>query len=280
MSKSSGGWWGWTSSWSETIVNATNRAVEICKQDLAEFSSQVTEDTTRVINGSPSPMIYLTSPDPQTIEKVTAGISGVIGQFSGTSANATVTPVANAPTPTSTPDKSQKETKFVQTPKDSPEFAQWCATFKLEEKAAEVMQLLQSDPQLRLLHSELVPSSLSELDFWQNHFFQLIKGTPVPSNPKGKEIPADDEDLSWGDADITENSSSTTTGEKAPSTSEQVSTEPEPTPTTPTTAATTTTPASPASPTPAPVPTSTTETPENVTETSTAPNSTPPTDQP
>ncbi|KAI4880400.1 hypothetical protein NFI96_030782, partial [Prochilodus magdalenae] len=55
------------------------------------------------------------------------------------------------------------------------QFDAWLSSFSLEEKKAEISELLVSSPSIRALYTKMVPAAVAHSEFWQRYFYKVFQ---------------------------------------------------------------------------------------------------------
>ena len=158
MAESDSGWWsGQLSGIVNTIKQQSEQALRATQRDLAELVITVQSDTSTFVSGATSQLgSYLWNRDDNDGIQIYRG-DDIDDSF-----------------------KEEEETESYKPELDhelckepeNPEFEQWKENFTLEQYTDQISELLADNSEVRGRHSTLVPSRLSNVDFWQRYFFR------------------------------------------------------------------------------------------------------------
>ncbi|XP_027023711.2 BSD domain-containing protein 1 isoform X1 [Tachysurus fulvidraco] len=190
-----GVWWGgWFQQSFQSIKDKSSEAIEFIKRDLTEFSTVVQHDTACSIvataNAVKSKLAVEGSSE--TTEKVKKSLSNILGVITDTLAPPpdktidcdVITLVATPAGTTEVYDSTKARLYTVQAdpatycnePDGPPEqFDSWLSTFSLEEKKAEISELLVNSPSIRALYTKMVPAAVAHSEFWQRYFYKVYQ---------------------------------------------------------------------------------------------------------
>lgn len=151
MAESDSGWW---SGLVDSIKQQSEQALHATRRDLAELMITVQADTSNFVTGATSQLgSYLWN----------RGDNDGIEIDRGDDINdATIEEDEKEP---------ELDHELCKEP-DNPEFGQWREKFTIEQYTDQISELLAENSDVRGLHSTLVPSELSNFDFWQRYFFR------------------------------------------------------------------------------------------------------------
>eukprot|EP00727_Mastigamoeba_balamuthi_P011609 m51a1_g7070 hypothetical protein (276) ;mRNA; f:199981-201228 len=198
------GWWGSVvSSVSDTVsktvsktvetVNNTslNEIVDICTKDLADFSSQIREDSQRVVSDVQA----------ERLPTIRAEVHSFVRQLAVATGFEPVPPSEAAPQgPSPVPAaEAALESSIRRQPEDAGAFEEWRKTFDLNSMTEQVAEVLSKDETVRTLHTRLVPAEISYKQFWENYFYQQHQRQQQQEQRQAilTRVAADDEDIGW-----------------------------------------------------------------------------------
>uniref|UniRef100_A0A3B1JSU0 BSD domain containing 1 n=1 Tax=Astyanax mexicanus TaxID=7994 RepID=A0A3B1JSU0_ASTMX len=190
-----GGWWGgWLQQSYQVIKDRSSEAYEFLKRDLTEFSNVVQHDTACSIVATASAVKNKLAVEgsSETTEKVKKSISNILGVITDTLAPPpdmtidcdVITLVATPAGTTEVYDSSKARLYTLQAdpatycnePDGPPEqFDTWLSNFSLEEKKAEISELLVNSPSIRALYTKMVPAAVAHSEFWQRYFYKVFQ---------------------------------------------------------------------------------------------------------
>ncbi|TRY60587.1 hypothetical protein DNTS_026993 [Danionella cerebrum] len=195
MADGEGGWWGgWLTQSFQTVKDKSAEAYEFIKRDLTEFSSVVQHDTTCSVvataNAIKSKLAVEGSSE--TTEKVKKGISNILGVITDTLApppdktiDCDVITLMATPTGTTEVYDSGKArlyslqadpATYCNEPDGPPqEFDSWLSSFSLDDRKAEISELLVNSPAIRALYTKMVPAAVAHVEFWQRYFYKVFQ---------------------------------------------------------------------------------------------------------
>ncbi|KAI2658097.1 BSD domain-containing protein 1 [Labeo rohita] len=190
-----GGWWGgWLTHSFQAVKDKSAEAYEFIKRDLTEFSSVVQHDTACSVvataNAIKSKLAVESSSE--ATEKVKKGISNILGVITDTLAPPpdktidcdVITLVATPAGTTEVYDSSKARLYSLQAdpatycnePDGPPQqFDAWLSSFTLEERKAEISELLVNSPAIRALYTKMVPAAVAHSEFWQRYFYKVFQ---------------------------------------------------------------------------------------------------------
>ncbi|XP_062378578.1 BSD domain-containing protein 1 [Sardina pilchardus] len=195
MAEGEGSWWGgWLQTSFQAVKDKSSEAYEFIKRDLAEFSNVVQHDTACSIvataNAVRSKLAVEGSVD--TSEKVKKSLSNILGVITDTLAPPpdktidcdVITLVATPAGTTEVYDSTKARLYSLQAdpatycnePDGPPEqFDAWLCSFSLEDKKAEISELLVNSPSIRALYTKMVPAAVAHAEFWQRYFYKVFQ---------------------------------------------------------------------------------------------------------
>ncbi|KAG7334470.1 hypothetical protein KOW79_002877 [Hemibagrus wyckioides] len=195
MAEGEGVWWGgWLQQSFQSIKDRSSEALEFIKRDLTEFSTVVQHDTACSIvataNAVKSKLAVEGSSE--TTEKVKKSLSNILGVITDTLAPPpdktidcdVITLVATPAGTTEVYDSTKARLYTLQADPatycnepDGPleQFDSWLSTFSLEEKKAEISELLVNSPSIRALYTKMVPAAVAHSEFWQRYFYKVYQ---------------------------------------------------------------------------------------------------------
>ncbi|KAB5582130.1 hypothetical protein PHYPO_G00183650 [Pangasianodon hypophthalmus] len=195
MAEGEGGWWGgWLQQSFQSLKDRSSEAYEFIKRDLTEFSNVVQHDTACSIvataNAVKSKLAVEGSSE--TTEKVKKSLSNILGVITDTLAPPpdktidcdVITLVATPAGTTEVYDSTKARLYTLQAdpatycnePDGPPEqFDAWLSTFSLDEKKAEISELLVNSPSIRALYTKMVPAAVAHSEFWQRYFYKVFQ---------------------------------------------------------------------------------------------------------
>ncbi|XP_072533446.1 BSD domain-containing protein 1 [Salminus brasiliensis] len=195
MAEGEGGWWGgWLQQSYQVIKDRSSEAYEFLKRDLTEFSNVVQHDTACSIVATASAVRNKLAVEgsSETTEKMKRGISNILGVITDTLAPPpdktidcdVITLVATPAGTTEVYDSGKARLYSLQAdpatycnePDGPPEqFDTWLCSFSLEEKKAEISELLVNSPSIRALYTKMVPAAVAHSEFWQRYFYRVFQ---------------------------------------------------------------------------------------------------------
>jgi len=153
MAESDSGWW---TGLVDSIKQQSEQALRATRRDLAELMITVQADTSNFVTGATSQLgNYLWNRGDED------GIEFDRGD------DIDDTEIMEDENETCRPNLEHELSKEP----DNPGFKQWKEKFTLEQHTDQITELLAENSEVRGLHSTLVPSLLSNFDFWQRYFF-------------------------------------------------------------------------------------------------------------
>uniref|UniRef100_A0A673J428 BSD domain-containing protein n=2 Tax=Cyprinidae TaxID=7953 RepID=A0A673J428_9TELE len=190
-----GGWWGgWLTQSFQAVKDKSAEAYEFIKRDLTEFSSVVQHDTacSVVATASAIKSKLAVESSSEATEKVKKGISNILGVITDTLAPPpdktidcdVITLVATPAGTTEVYDSSKARLYSLQAdpatycnePDGPPQqFDAWLSSFTLEERKAEISELLVNSPAIRALYTKMVPAAVAHSEFWQRYFYKVFQ---------------------------------------------------------------------------------------------------------
>ncbi|XP_066514878.1 BSD domain-containing protein 1 [Hoplias malabaricus] len=195
MAEGEGGWWGgWLQQSIQVFKDRSSEAYEFLKRDLTEFSTVVQHDTACSIVATAGAIRNKLAVEgsSETTEKMKKGISNILGVITDTLAPPpdktidcdVITLVATPAGTTEVYDSSKARLYSLQAdpatycnePDGPPEqFDAWLSCFSLEEKKAEISELLVNSPSIRALYTKMVPAAVAHSEFWQRYFYKVFQ---------------------------------------------------------------------------------------------------------
>ncbi|KAJ7989018.1 hypothetical protein DPEC_G00315190 [Dallia pectoralis] len=189
------GWWGgWLQQSFQAVKEKSSEAYEFIKRDLTEFSNVVQHDTACSIVATASAVRSKLAVEgsSDTTEKVKKGLSSFLGVITDTLAPPpdmtidcdVITLVATPAGTTEVYDSTKARLYGLQAdpatycnePDGPPEqFDAWLSRFSLEERKAEISDLLVSTPSIRALYTKMVPAAVAHSEFWQRYFYKVFQ---------------------------------------------------------------------------------------------------------
>ena len=156
MAESDGGWWsGQLSGIVNTIKQQSEQALRATQRDLAELVITVQADTSNFVSGATSQLgTYLWSRGDDDGIEVDRG-DDIDDSFKDEETESY---------------KPESDHELCKEP-ENPEFKEWKEKFILEQYTDRISELLADNSEVRGRHSTLVPSKVSNIDFWQRYFF-------------------------------------------------------------------------------------------------------------
>ncbi|XP_041809639.1 BSD domain-containing protein 1 [Chelmon rostratus] len=188
-------WWGgWLQQSFQAVKDKSSEALEFIKRDLTEFSTVVQHDTTCSIVATATAVRNKLAVEgsSETTEKVKKSLSSFLGVISDTLAPPpdktidcdVITLVATPAGTTEVYDSSKARLYSLQAdpatycnePDGPPEqFDNWLSGFSLEDKKAEISELLVNSPSIRALYTKMVPAAVAHSEFWQRYFYKVFQ---------------------------------------------------------------------------------------------------------
>ena len=158
MAESDSGWWsGQLSGIVNTIKQQSEQALRATQRDLAELVITVQADTSTFVSGATSQLgSYLWNREDNDGIEVDRG-DDIDDSFREEEETESF--------------KRESDHELCKEP-ENPEFEQWKEKFTLEQYTDQISELLADSSEVRGRHSTLVPSKLSNVDFWQRYFFR------------------------------------------------------------------------------------------------------------
>ncbi|XP_078361629.1 uncharacterized protein LOC144645987 [Oculina patagonica] len=227
MAEESGGssWWGtWGSEFVSSVREKSSEAMNMVKQDLAEFVCTIQHDTSAVVADTATAVKEsLKVEEEEEQEGTSAYFKQGVSKFLGTLSNSlreNISHVATAAAavtfdgPEPVFDRMQARLHEIQTDPatfcSEPDghlamYEEWCKTFDPEQHKGEISELLVNVPEIRALYAKLVPSAVTHVLFWQRYFYkehQLKQEEKKRAAIVARANQAQVEDLGWGDEDL------------------------------------------------------------------------------
>ncbi|XP_077587746.1 BSD domain-containing protein 1 isoform X2 [Stigmatopora nigra] len=188
-------WWGgWLQQSFQAVKEKSSEALEFIKRDLTEFSTVVQHDTACSIAATATAVKNKLAVEgsSETTEKVKKSLSSFLGVITDTLAPPpdktidcdVITLVATPAGTTEVYDSSKARLYSLQAdpatycnePDGPPEqFDNWLSDFCMEEKKAEISELLVSSPSIRALYTKMVPAAVAHSEFWQRYFYKVFQ---------------------------------------------------------------------------------------------------------
>ncbi|XP_063040258.1 BSD domain-containing protein 1 [Engraulis encrasicolus] len=196
MAEGEGSWWGgWFQQGFQSVKDKSAEAYEFIKRDLAEFSNVVQHDTTCSIVATANAVrskLAVEGSTADTSEKVKKSLSNILGVITDTLAPPpdktidcdVITLVATPAGTTEVYDSTKARLYSLQAdpatycnePDGPPEqFDAWLSSCSLEEKKAEISELLVNSPSIRALYTKMVPAAVAHSEFWQRYFYKVFQ---------------------------------------------------------------------------------------------------------
>lgn len=185
---------GWLQQSFQAVKDKSSEALEFIKRDLTEFSTVVQHDTTCSIVATATAVRNKLAVEgsSETTEKVKKSLSSFLGVISDTLAPPpdktidcdVITLVATPAGTTEVYDSSKARLYSLQAdpatycnePDGPPEqFDNWLSGFSLEDKKAEISELLVNSPSIRALYTKMVPAAVAHSEFWQRYFYKVFQ---------------------------------------------------------------------------------------------------------
>ena len=144
-------WWGDLVS---SIKQQSEQALRATQRDLSELVTTVQTDTSNFVGGATTQLTNLlwSKDDNNDDTKKTPDLKDV--------------PVIKE----KQINKPELDHELCKEP-NHPDFKQWSENFTLEQYSDQISELLAESSEVRGLHSSFVPAVLSNIEFWQRHFF-------------------------------------------------------------------------------------------------------------
>ncbi|XP_068437221.1 BSD domain-containing protein 1 [Clinocottus analis] len=194
MAEGEGWWGGWLQQSFQAVKDKSTEALEFIKRDLTEFSTVVQHDTTCSIVATATAVRNKLAVEgsSETSEKVKKSLSSFLGVITDTLAPPpdktidcdVITLVATPSGTTEIYDRSKARLYSLQAdpatycnePDGPPEqFDNWLSRFSLEDKKAELSELLVNSPSIRALYTKMVPAAVAHSEFWQRYFYRVFQ---------------------------------------------------------------------------------------------------------
>ncbi|XP_076841799.1 BSD domain-containing protein 1 isoform X2 [Brachyhypopomus gauderio] len=195
MAEGEGVWWsGWLQQSFQAVKDKSAEAYGFIKRDLAEFGNVVQHDTACSIVATANAVRNKLGGEgsSETTEKMKKGISNILGVITDTLAPPpdktidcdVITLVATPAGTTEVYDSTKARLYSLQAdpatycnePDGPPEqFDAWLSSFSLEERKAEISELLVSSPSIRALYTKMVPAAVAHGEFWQRYFYRVFQ---------------------------------------------------------------------------------------------------------
>jgi hypothetical protein len=174
------------SSWLSGLIQSAKEksatALNLVKRDLAEFTSTMHDDTVKIATtvkdkltqenataatqkvkqgvtsllGGISKALVIEPDDDYQLAKIVGGEAVVFDRFKARQHAIQIDP-----------------TTYTADPVPEDGYREWLATFDLDSMKGKVSELLVSNVEVRALYTQLVPLTVSNLDFWSRYFFKL-----------------------------------------------------------------------------------------------------------
>lgn len=172
-----GGWW---DSWVKSAKDKSVSAFNMVKRDLAEFSSVMQEDT---VKAAAKVKEKLSQENANAAgEKVKQGVSHLLD---GISKALVIEPDDNYQTAHIVGgeaivfDRSKARLHAVQidpatytTEPSSERYQEWLSKTNLDDVKGDISDILVSNVEVRALYTQLVPCTVSNIDFWRRYYFK------------------------------------------------------------------------------------------------------------
>jgi len=172
----------WLGSWIQSAKAKSVEAMSFVKRDLAEFTSTMHDDGVKV---AASVKEKLTQENASAAtEKVKKGMSSLLG---GLSKALVVEPtdeyrvgrVVGGEAVFFDRHKARLHTAQIDpaTYTAEPEgvrYEEWSEGFNVDNIKGDISQLLVSNPEVRSLYTQLVPFSVSNVDFWRRYYYKIL----------------------------------------------------------------------------------------------------------
>jgi len=155
----------------ETVKQKSESVINVYKEDLAEFSRTIVQDTSNVLQDKITAL--KTTPPNKRASKMAASRLARLQQDQNTYCNSLL---------------------------GDPEYQTWLATFDLSTHTEDITALLSTTESVRQLHTQLVPTIVAYRDFWSRYFFRYSKFLLEEERRAAllkSTINADEEELTW-----------------------------------------------------------------------------------
>jgi len=203
------GWWG---GWLQAAKDTSASALEFVKKDLAEFTTTVHHDTNKVA-GSIKESLTQENASSAT-DKVKAGLSSGVSTLWDGLSKALIIEAEDKNTP-GVPihvfSRSKARLHALQLDPatycddasgPAEHYQAWLDTFILEDNKGDISEMLVTNSEVRSIYTQLVPNSVSHVDFWQRYFYKVTQLEADEARREALKLRADEtsaDDLSWDD---------------------------------------------------------------------------------
>lgn len=166
-------WWG---SLLKIAKEKSKTAMELIKTDLAEFTSTMTTDTSYLLSQAQAQLKEISSANLNFDNE--SDISEPIVTSKQDSSTNEIEKMGLS----TKQDRFQKELENLQSSQSTylnepdqtnSEFIEWKSKFSTEAQKSIISELLIQNSSMRLLYSQLVPSQLTNDDFWSRYFYRV-----------------------------------------------------------------------------------------------------------
>ncbi|GFR93493.1 BSD domain-containing protein 1 [Elysia marginata] len=209
-------WENWFGGWMQTAKEKSQTALEFVKKDLAEFGTTVQKETEKAVEMTKGSLHSESTTE--ATKKVKAGLASFLDNISKVLViphdDDDYVPMKVAPDGSGLYDRGKARLHALQLdagtymdpPRGSPEqYSMWLESFSLDEHKGEISELLVSQVEVRALYTKLVPSEVSNADFWQRYFYRVHQLQCDEARKQALMMRADQtggkESVSWDDDD-------------------------------------------------------------------------------
>lgn len=172
---------GWWSEWIQTAKEKSTTVLDAVKRDLAEFTSTMQEDSSKM---AATVKEKLTQENASAAtQKVKEGVSSLLGGISKALVIAPDDDYQLAQIVRGEAvvfDRYKARLHAIQTdpttyttePSPADSYREWLSSFDVESSKGNISELLVSNVEVRALYTQLVPLTVSNLDFWSRYYFR------------------------------------------------------------------------------------------------------------
>ncbi|RUS69150.1 hypothetical protein EGW08_023089 [Elysia chlorotica] len=209
-------WENWFGGWMQTAKEKSQTALEFVKKDLAEFGCTVQKETEKAVELTKGSLH--SDSTTEATKKVKAGLASFLDNISKVLVvppdEDNYIPMKVAADGSGLYDRGKARLHALQLdagtymdpPRGAPEqYSMWLESFSLDQHKGEISELLVSKVEVRALYTKLVPSEVSNADFWQRYFYRVHQLQCDEARKQALMMRADQaggkESVSWDDDD-------------------------------------------------------------------------------
>ncbi|GFO37107.1 BSD domain-containing protein 1 [Plakobranchus ocellatus] len=209
-------WESWLGGWMQTAKEKSQTAYEFVKKDLAEFGCTVQKETEKAVEITKGSLHSESTTE--ATKKVKAGLASFLDNISKVLViphdDDDYIPMKVAADGSGLYDRGKARlhalqldaSTYMDPPRGAPEqYSMWLESFSLEQHKGEISELLVSKVEVRALYTKLVPSEVSNADFWQRYFYRVHQLQCDEARKQALMMRADQaggkESVSWDDDD-------------------------------------------------------------------------------